>query len=301
MPAPKPRDAAASPASNQTVTTEESLGELSELLARGRVRGAAELLVRGETETLLALARALVVDEGVAEGAVLRGLEEALPALRDARRASSPRAWVAGAVSRAAARGLAELGAELFGAATAPMLTEPSELASEPLLCDPHSFRRALMRLTPGDRALLVLHHGAGWSDAECAAALGLPATSAAPRLSHARGALAAALDELALTDQSRDGPMTLPAPPPADDGSGPPRAPRLSIPLRPADPTLPDLGGAGDDWGEATAVRPPEWLSAARAALARDALGGALREHFGDPSPRLVTRLEATVRLLPA
>lgn len=280
---------------------EPATSELTAILATGRVRGAAELLVRGETETLLALARALVVDEAVAEAIVQSAVERSLPSLRDAPAKPSLRAWLAGAVVRDGAQRLRELGAALWGVEPATVGAAAADLAADPLLDDPVLLRRALIRLQPGDRALLVLHHGAGFGVEECGAAFALSAAAAEQRLAHARGCVAGALEELARADSGQDGPMTLPAPPPVEASSAPPRFARSSLPFRPIDPTLPDLGAAADEWGEATAVRPPEWLSAARDAMARDALGAALREHFGDPPAELVTRLERAIRALPA
>jgi RNA polymerase sigma-70 factor, ECF subfamily len=54
---------------------------------------------------------------------------------------------------------------------------------------------RGFARLTPEERAVLVLHHYAGYSLAEIAENLGVPAGTIRSRLHHAHRALRAALD----------------------------------------------------------------------------------------------------------
>ena len=59
---------------------------------------------------------------------------------------------------------------------------------------------RGFRRLTPDERAILVLHHYAGYSLAEIADALGAPAGTVRSRLHHAHRAMRAALDAEART-----------------------------------------------------------------------------------------------------
>ena len=54
---------------------------------------------------------------------------------------------------------------------------------------------RGFRRLTPDERAILVLHHYAGYNLAEIADALGAPAGTVRSRLHHAHRAMRAALD----------------------------------------------------------------------------------------------------------
>jgi len=54
---------------------------------------------------------------------------------------------------------------------------------------------RGFRRLTPDERAILVLHHYAGYTLAEIADALGAPAGTVRSRLHHAHRAMRAALD----------------------------------------------------------------------------------------------------------
>jgi RNA polymerase sigma-70 factor (ECF subfamily) len=54
---------------------------------------------------------------------------------------------------------------------------------------------RGFRRLSPDERAVLVLHHYVGYAPAEIADLLGLPAGTIRSRLHHAHRAMRAALD----------------------------------------------------------------------------------------------------------
>jgi RNA polymerase sigma-70 factor (ECF subfamily) len=60
---------------------------------------------------------------------------------------------------------------------------------------DRDQLERGFRRLTPDERAILVLHHYAGYTLAEIADALGSPAGTVRSRLHHAHRAMRAALD----------------------------------------------------------------------------------------------------------
>jgi RNA polymerase sigma-70 factor, ECF subfamily len=68
----------------------------------------------------------------------------------------------------------------------------PDELVS---LGDRDQLERGFKRLTPDERAVLVLHHYAGYSLVEIAETLGVPAGTIRSRLHHAHRAMRAALD----------------------------------------------------------------------------------------------------------
>jgi RNA polymerase sigma-70 factor, ECF subfamily len=73
----------------------------------------------------------------------------------------------------------------------------PDELVS---LGDRDQLERGFQRLTPDERAVLVLHHYAGYSLVEIAETLGVPAGTIRSRLHHAHRAMRAALDAEART-----------------------------------------------------------------------------------------------------
>ena len=67
-------------------------------------------------------------------------------------------------------------------------------------LGDRDQLERGFRRLTPDERAVLVLHHYAGYSLAEIADSLGVPAGTVRSRLHHAHRAMRAALEADART-----------------------------------------------------------------------------------------------------
>jgi len=62
-------------------------------------------------------------------------------------------------------------------------------------VADRDELDRAFRRLTPDERAILVLHHFVGYSPAEIAELLGVPGGTVRSRLHHAHRAMRAALD----------------------------------------------------------------------------------------------------------
>jgi RNA polymerase sigma-70 factor (ECF subfamily) len=62
-------------------------------------------------------------------------------------------------------------------------------------VADRDQLERGFRRLSPDQRAILVLHHYAGYAPAEIAQALGIPAGTARSRLHNAHRAMRAALD----------------------------------------------------------------------------------------------------------
>jgi RNA polymerase sigma-70 factor (ECF subfamily) len=68
----------------------------------------------------------------------------------------------------------------------------PDELLS---IADRDLLERGFRRLSPDQRAILVLHHYLGYAPSEIAETLGIPAGTARSRLHHAHRAMRAALD----------------------------------------------------------------------------------------------------------
>jgi len=73
----------------------------------------------------------------------------------------------------------------------------PDELLT---LADRDQLERGFRRLEPEQRAILVLHHFAGYAPSEIAETLGIPAGTARSRLHHAHRAMRAALEADART-----------------------------------------------------------------------------------------------------
>ena len=82
---------------------------------------------------------------------------------------------------------------------TAPLRTLPTDgpAASDDLLTVAHrdQLDRGFRRLPPEQRAILVLHHFAGYAPSEIAETLGIPPGTARSRLHHAHRAMRAALE----------------------------------------------------------------------------------------------------------
>jgi RNA polymerase sigma-70 factor (ECF subfamily) len=70
--------------------------------------------------------------------------------------------------------------------------TAPDDLLS---IADRDQLERGFRRLTPEQRAVLVLHHYLGYAPAEIAETLGIPPGTARSRLHNAHRAIRAALD----------------------------------------------------------------------------------------------------------
>ena len=68
----------------------------------------------------------------------------------------------------------------------------PDELLT---IADRDLLERGFRRLTPDQRAILVLHHFLGYAPSEIAETLGIPAGTARSRLHHAHRAMRAALE----------------------------------------------------------------------------------------------------------
>ena len=62
-------------------------------------------------------------------------------------------------------------------------------------LADRDQLERGFQRLSPDQRAILVLHHYEGYAPTEIAVILGIPPGTARSRLHHAHRAMRAALD----------------------------------------------------------------------------------------------------------
>jgi len=168
--------------------------ELVERAAKGEA-AAFEALVRRSSDRLYAIAYRILRDPYLAEDAVqgvLVTIWDELPRLRDPDRFD---AWTYRLVVRAS---VAEARRERRGAQV-PLLPDDNDASPAPdqyrAVADRDQLERGFRRLTPEQRAVLVLQHYAGLSLAEIADVLGIPVGTAGSRVHYAARALRAALE----------------------------------------------------------------------------------------------------------
>jgi RNA polymerase sigma-70 factor (ECF subfamily) len=168
--------------------------DLVERAARGE-DAAFAALVRAVSDRLFAIAYRILRDQYLAEDALQQTLVtiwNQLPRLRDPDRfdAWTYRLIVRASMARHAASGRAARG--LAPARRRGPLARPDPTRG---VVDRDQLERGFRRLTPEQRAVLVLQHYAGLSLAEIAETLGIPEGTAASRIHYAGRALRAALE----------------------------------------------------------------------------------------------------------
>jgi RNA polymerase sigma-70 factor (ECF subfamily) len=162
--------------------------------ARSGDREAYADLIRVRGDRLYALAQRILRDVDRAEDALQDALVIAwrdLPGLRDPDRFD---AWLHRLVVRAC---LAEATRERRLVARLHVLPVDIPMAGDAFvgIADRDQLERGFRRLTPPQRALLVLRHFEGREPTEIAEILGIPVGTARSRLHHAHRAMRAALD----------------------------------------------------------------------------------------------------------
>jgi RNA polymerase sigma-70 factor, ECF subfamily len=168
--------------------------ELVERAARGET-AAFEVLIRRSSDRLYAIAYRILRDQYLAEDAVQQVLVtiwDELPRLRDPDRFE---AWTYRLVVRAA---VAEARRERRGTKV-QLLPDDNDASPAPddyrAVADRDQLERGFRRLTPEQRAVLVMQHYAGMSLAEIADVLDVPVGTAGSRIHYATRALRAALE----------------------------------------------------------------------------------------------------------
>ena len=169
--------------------------DLVERASRGE-HEAFDALARLVSGRLFAIAYRILRDHYLAEDAVQQTLItiwNELPRLRDPERFD---AWTYRLIVRSS---VAEARRERRGGASIQLLPEDSDVSPAPdqyrAVADRDQLERGFRRLTPEQRAILVLQHYAGQSLAEIADVLGIPLGTAGSRLHYATRALRAALE----------------------------------------------------------------------------------------------------------
>ena len=162
--------------------------------ARNGDRGAYVDLLRTRSDRLFALAQRILRDTDRAEDALQDALVVAwrdLKGLRDAERFD---AWLHRIVVHIC---IAQATRERRRVANLRVLPVDGPAAPDEFLslADRDQLDRGFRRLTPEQRAILVLHHYEGYAPSEIAATLGIPPGTARSRLHHAHRAMRAALE----------------------------------------------------------------------------------------------------------
>jgi len=163
-----------------------------------------DALARVAADRLMAIAYRILRDAGRAEDAVQQTLLEAwrrLPSLRDPDRFD---AWLHRILVHACyaeARQVRRARSEI------PLLPVHEPAGPDELLAVAHrdQLERAFRRLSPEQRAVVVLHHELGLTQAQIAEQLGLPLGTVKSRLHHATTLLRAAVDADARTTSPRE------------------------------------------------------------------------------------------------
>jgi RNA polymerase sigma-70 factor (ECF subfamily) len=168
--------------------------QLVEKAARGD-QDAFAVLVRESSDRLFAIAHRIVRDHYLAEDALQQTLVtiwNELPRLRDPDRFD---AWTYRLIVRAST---AEARRERRGSRV-PLLADDADASLSPdqyrVVADRDQLERAFRRLTTDQRAILVLDHYVGLSQAEMGEVLGIPTGTVGSRLHYATRALRAALE----------------------------------------------------------------------------------------------------------
>ena len=167
--------------------------DLVEAACGGDRQAYADLIsVRGDR--LFAVAQRILRDADRAEDAVQDALVIAwrdLPALRDPDRFD---AWLYRLVVRTCVAEASRARRHVMNLRVLP-IDHPTGTDDYLSVADRDQLERGFRRLSPEQRAILVLRHYAGFEPAEIADILGIPAGTARSRLHHAHRAMRAALD----------------------------------------------------------------------------------------------------------
>jgi len=162
--------------------------------ARSGDREAYVDLIRVRTDRLFTIAQRILRDIDRAEDALQDALVIAWRDLRGLRDPDRFDAWLQRLVINVC---IAQATRERRRTANLRVLPVDGPAAPDELLtiADRDLLERGFRRLSPDQRAILVLHHFIGYEPSEIAETLGIPAGTARSRLFHAHRAMRAALD----------------------------------------------------------------------------------------------------------
>jgi RNA polymerase sigma factor (sigma-70 family) len=151
-------------------------------------------LIRARSNRLFAIAHRILRDVDRAEDALQDALVIAWRDLRGLRDPDRFDAWLTRLLVNVC---IAQATRERRRTANLRLLPVDGPAAPDELLniADRDLLERGFRRLSPDQRAILVLHHFLGYAPSEIAEILGIPAGTARSRLFHAHRAMRAALD----------------------------------------------------------------------------------------------------------
>jgi RNA polymerase sigma-70 factor (ECF subfamily) len=151
-------------------------------------------LIRPRSNRLFATAQRILRDIDRAEDALQDALVIAWRDLRGLRDPDRLDAWLTRLLTNVC---ISQAARERRRAANLRVLPVDGPAAPDELLtvADRDLLERGFQRLSPDQRAILVLHHFLGYAPSEIAETLGIPAGTARSRLFHAHRAMRAALD----------------------------------------------------------------------------------------------------------
>jgi RNA polymerase sigma-70 factor (ECF subfamily) len=151
-------------------------------------------LLRPRVDRLFALSQRILRDVDRAEDALQDALVVAWGDLRGLRDPDRFDAWIHRVVAREC---IDQAKRERRRSANLRVLPVEGPTAPDALLtlADRDQIERGLQRLSPEQRAILALHHYAGYTPLEISGILGIPPGTARSRLHHAHQAMRAALD----------------------------------------------------------------------------------------------------------
>jgi RNA polymerase sigma-70 factor (ECF subfamily) len=179
--------------------------DLVERAARGEP-DAFDALARQASNRMYGIAYRILRDQYLAEDALQQALItiwNELPRLRDPDRFD---AWTYRLIVRSAMTEARRAGR---GGPTAPLLPDDADVSRAPdqygAIADRDQIERGFRQLTTEQRAVLVLQHYAGLSQAEIADVLGIPIGTAGSRLHYAARSLRAVLEADVRTGSNRE------------------------------------------------------------------------------------------------
>lgn len=167
--------------------------------ARGGDRTAFATLAAESIARLFNIAQLMLRDRDLADDAVQETLVLAWRDLKGLRDLDGFDAWLHRILVRCVYREAARERRHTTGVAQIPEAGAHPDSSND--LADRDTIERAFRRLRVGHRAVLVLHHYLGFSEAEAATALAVPRGTIKSRLSRATSALRSELEADARTD----------------------------------------------------------------------------------------------------
>src|SRR5262245_1508819 len=153
------------------------------------------MLTVGRTNRLFAAARLILRDDGLAEDVVQETLISAWQDLRGLREPDRFDAWLHRILVRTCYRSAARARRRAAFEVAAADDSRPDDVDTPATVANRDVLERGFERLSPDQRAVIVLHHSLGYTLAESADILGVPLGTVQSRLHRALLAMRAGID----------------------------------------------------------------------------------------------------------